>query len=71
MLADTYYGINFHPPMEMSGHYRSPPFDKIITNNVKMSDVPANSFPLVGLKTVKDHFNHSLKEVRGCRSKVL
>jgi len=43
--------------------YRTPPFDKIIYNNVKLSDVPANAFPLIGLKTAKDHYNHSLKEV--------
>jgi len=62
VLVDAYYGIITNPPIQMSAHYRSPPFDKIITNNIKITDIPANSFPLVGLKTVKDHFNHSLKE---------
>jgi len=67
VLVDTYHGVDPKLPIELSAHYRTPPFEKIICNNVKLGDVPANAYPLIGLKTTKDHFNHSLKEATQIR----
>jgi len=73
VLVDAYFGVDFEPPIQITTHYRyselkenkksrTPPTDKLVCSNVKFAEANAPP-PLIGLKSVKEHYKHSLKEV--------